>query len=146
MDDLGKAGPAGVEPRPDLTLADLVLGDGDHRGPGLEHQRQGTADQARSLGQQVPGGVGVDSLHGAAVGRGLPVRYPFGEPAANGERQSGPGLSRQQGPETKVGEIADGRIELDGDRAIVQTMQEWLGLSPFAKEKPRRLQGVRPAL
>lgn len=47
---------------------------------------------------------------------------------------------------TVAGEIADGRIELDGDRAIVQTMQEWLGLSPFAKEKPRRLQGVRPAL
>ena len=29
-------------------------------------------------------------------------------------------------------------IEVDGDRRLVQSMQLWLGLSPFAKEKPKR--------
>lgn len=34
-------------------------------------------------------------------------------------------------------EIEAGRIELVGDKAIAKSMQEWLGLSPFAKEKSR---------
>jgi DNA-binding HxlR family transcriptional regulator len=34
-------------------------------------------------------------------------------------------------------EIADGQIELIGDKQIAQSMQQWLGLSPFAKEKSR---------
>ena len=34
-------------------------------------------------------------------------------------------------------EIDAGRIELDGDKTIARSMQQWLGLSPFAKEKPR---------
>ncbi len=34
-------------------------------------------------------------------------------------------------------EIAAGQIELIGDKAIAKSMQQWLGLSPFAKEKSR---------
>lgn len=34
-------------------------------------------------------------------------------------------------------EIDAGRIELVGDKAIARSMQTWLGLSPFAKEKSR---------
>jgi DNA-binding HxlR family transcriptional regulator len=34
-------------------------------------------------------------------------------------------------------EIAAGQIELTGDKAIARSMQQWLGLSPFAKEKSR---------
>jgi len=34
-------------------------------------------------------------------------------------------------------EIASGSIELIGDKSIAQSMQQWLGLSPFAKEKNR---------
>jgi hypothetical protein len=34
-------------------------------------------------------------------------------------------------------EAAAGRLEIDGDPAIVKSMQTWLGLSPFAKEKKR---------
>jgi DNA-binding HxlR family transcriptional regulator len=34
-------------------------------------------------------------------------------------------------------EIDAGNIELDGDRAIAGAIQEWLGLSPFAKEPSR---------
>jgi len=34
-------------------------------------------------------------------------------------------------------EIAAGQIELIGDKQIAQSMQQWLGLSPFAKEKSR---------
>jgi DNA-binding HxlR family transcriptional regulator len=30
-------------------------------------------------------------------------------------------------------EVANGRIELTGDKAIARSMQQWLGLSPFAK-------------
>jgi hypothetical protein len=30
-----------------------------------------------------------------------------------------------------------GRIELSGDKVIARSMEQWLGLSPFAKEKPR---------
>jgi hypothetical protein len=30
------------------------------------------------------------------------------------------------------GEIAGGRVRLEGDRAIARDMQRWLGLSPFA--------------
>ena len=32
-------------------------------------------------------------------------------------------------------EIAAGQMELIGDKTIAQSMQQWLGLSPFAKEK-----------
>jgi DNA-binding HxlR family transcriptional regulator len=34
-------------------------------------------------------------------------------------------------------EIAAGQIELTGEKAIAKSMQKWLGLSPFAKEKSR---------
>ena len=34
-------------------------------------------------------------------------------------------------------EIAATQIELIGDPGIAQSMQQWLGLSPFAKEKNR---------
>ena len=34
-------------------------------------------------------------------------------------------------------EIAAGQIELVGDKALAKSMQKWLGLSPFAKEKNR---------
>ncbi len=34
-------------------------------------------------------------------------------------------------------EIEAGHIELIGDKAITRSMQQWLGLSPFAKEKSR---------
>ena len=34
-------------------------------------------------------------------------------------------------------EIAAGQIELVGDKAVAKSMQQWLGLSPFAKEKSR---------
>ena len=35
-------------------------------------------------------------------------------------------------------EIEAGRVEIDGDPRIAQTMQQWLGLSTFASE-PRRV-------
>ena len=41
------------------------------------------------------------------------------------------------GMTTVTKEIAAGQIELIGDKAIAQSMQGWLGLSPFAKEKSR---------
>ena len=34
-------------------------------------------------------------------------------------------------------EIEAGQIELIGDKAIARSMQQWLGLSVFAKEKSR---------
>ena len=34
-------------------------------------------------------------------------------------------------------EIDAGQIELVGDKELAQSMQRWLGLSPFAKEKSR---------
>ena len=34
-------------------------------------------------------------------------------------------------------EIEAGNIELIGDRDVAKSMQQWLGLSPFAKEKSR---------
>ena len=34
-------------------------------------------------------------------------------------------------------EIAAGQIELVGDKAVAKSMLQWLGLSPFAKEKGR---------
>jgi DNA-binding HxlR family transcriptional regulator len=36
-------------------------------------------------------------------------------------------------------EIESGQIELIGDRKLARSMQQWLGLSAFAKEKSRRL-------
>lgn len=37
-------------------------------------------------------------------------------------------------------EVEDGEIELIGDKALARSMQQWLGLSPFAREN-----GARPA-
>ncbi len=34
-------------------------------------------------------------------------------------------------------ELEAGRVELIGDKGVAQSMQAWLGLSPFAKEKSR---------
>ena len=34
-------------------------------------------------------------------------------------------------------EIESGAIELDGDRAVAGAIQQWLGLSPFAREEAR---------
>jgi len=34
-------------------------------------------------------------------------------------------------------EMSAGQVELIGDKDIAQSMQQWLGLSPFAKEKNR---------
>ena len=39
-------------------------------------------------------------------------------------------------------EIEAGTLELIGDRAVADSMQQWLGLSPFAKE-PKRAAGER---
>ena len=36
-------------------------------------------------------------------------------------------------------ELAAGRLMLTGDQTISRSMQQWLGLSPFAKEKNRRV-------
>ncbi|HVG50859.1 MAG TPA: helix-turn-helix domain-containing protein [Xanthobacteraceae bacterium] len=41
------------------------------------------------------------------------------------------------GASTLKSEIAAGNIELTGDKAIARSMDSWLGLSPFAKEKSR---------
>jgi DNA-binding HxlR family transcriptional regulator len=38
---------------------------------------------------------------------------------------------------TVAAEIAAGKLELIGDAEIARSMQKWLGLSPFAKEKSR---------
>ena len=35
-------------------------------------------------------------------------------------------------------EMDAGRMELSGDKTLARSMQQWLGLSPFAKEKNRR--------
>jgi hypothetical protein len=35
-------------------------------------------------------------------------------------------------------ELDAGRMELSGDKTLARSMQQWLGLSPFAKEKNRR--------
>jgi DNA-binding HxlR family transcriptional regulator len=35
-------------------------------------------------------------------------------------------------------EMDAGRLELSGDQTLARSMQQWLGLSPFAKEKNRR--------
>ncbi len=42
------------------------------------------------------------------------------------------------GVTTVAAESEKGMITLEGDRAIARSMQTWLGLSPFAKEKSRR--------
>jgi hypothetical protein len=41
------------------------------------------------------------------------------------------------GLSTLKAEIDAGRIELTGDKMLAHSMQNWLGLSPFAKEKNR---------
>jgi hypothetical protein len=41
------------------------------------------------------------------------------------------------GLSTVTREVNAGTIELSGDRSVARSMQRWLGLSPFAKEKPR---------
>jgi DNA-binding HxlR family transcriptional regulator len=38
---------------------------------------------------------------------------------------------------TVQAELDAGRLELSGDMALARSMQQWLGLSPFAKEKRR---------
>jgi DNA-binding HxlR family transcriptional regulator len=40
---------------------------------------------------------------------------------------------------TVAEEVSGGRLELTGDPAISRSMQQWLGLSPFAKERTRRV-------
>jgi hypothetical protein len=37
------------------------------------------------------------------------------------------------GHSTLKAEVGSGRIELSGDKAIISSMNEWLGLSPLAK-------------
>ncbi len=41
------------------------------------------------------------------------------------------------GVTTLKAEIDAGNIELTGDKAMARSMHQWLGLSPFAKEKSR---------
>jgi hypothetical protein len=41
------------------------------------------------------------------------------------------------GHATLRGEIAAGNVELSGDKALARSMHEWLGYSPFAKEKQK---------
>jgi hypothetical protein len=41
------------------------------------------------------------------------------------------------GLSTLKAEIEAGDIIVSGDKAVARSMQEWLGLSPFAKEKRR---------
>ncbi len=41
------------------------------------------------------------------------------------------------GHTTLKAEVNAGNIELDGDKAIARSMHQWLGLSPFAREKSR---------
>lgn len=43
-------------------------------------------------------------------------------------------------------EIDTGSVELDGDPTIARSMQQWLGLSPFAKEPSRVASGVGPSI
>ena len=42
------------------------------------------------------------------------------------------------GMTTVQAELDAGRLELSGDGTLARSMQRWLGLSPFAKEKSRR--------
>jgi len=35
-------------------------------------------------------------------------------------------------------EVGAGRVEVSGDRELIRSMDAWLGLSPFAKERNRR--------
>lgn len=42
------------------------------------------------------------------------------------------------GVATVRAEMEAGRLELDGDPGMASSMQQWLGLSPFAREQPRR--------
>lgn len=39
------------------------------------------------------------------------------------------------GLDTVRAAISEGRVELVGDKQLASSMQVWLGLSPFAKEK-----------
>jgi DNA-binding HxlR family transcriptional regulator len=41
------------------------------------------------------------------------------------------------GLSTLKAEVDAGKIELTGDKELARTMESWLGLSPFAKEKPQ---------
>ncbi|MGH6891314.1 MAG: winged helix-turn-helix transcriptional regulator [Dongiaceae bacterium] len=41
------------------------------------------------------------------------------------------------GVTTVRAELDAGRLELSGDKVLARSMQQWLGLSPFAKEKKR---------
>jgi hypothetical protein len=42
------------------------------------------------------------------------------------------------GLSTVQAELDAGHLELSGDKMLARSMQQWLGLSPFAKEKNRR--------
>jgi DNA-binding HxlR family transcriptional regulator len=42
------------------------------------------------------------------------------------------------GLSTVQAELDAGRLDLSGDKMLARSMQQWLGLSPFAKEKNRR--------
>ena len=46
---------------------------------------------------------------------------------------------------TLSGEIDQGKIEIEGDRALIRSMQVWLGLSPFAGVPRRAKEPVRHA-
>ena len=39
---------------------------------------------------------------------------------------------------TVQAELDAGRLELSGDKALARSIQQWLGLSAFAREKNRR--------
>jgi DNA-binding HxlR family transcriptional regulator len=49
------------------------------------------------------------------------------------------------GASTLKAEIDAGNITLTGDKALAQSMQQWLGLSPFAKEQSRLPRVTQPA-
>ena len=46
------------------------------------------------------------------------------------------------GVATVAAEIEAGNVSIDGDRALARTMQQWLGLSPFAKVERKQEQLV----
>ena len=43
----------------------------------------------------------------------------------------------EEGFATVAKEVEAGNVELLGDAEVARSMQKWLGLSPFAKEKSR---------
>ena len=47
------------------------------------------------------------------------------------------GMAIWMGVTTVRKEVDSGQLDVQGDKAIASAMQQWLGLSPFAKEKSR---------